>query len=444
MQLSCDRGHVSFVSEACSISPENAEALLNHCDRDLNKTLAYFDSLVAMRAASEQRLIVPAPVLQPVPFQRMAPLIATAATATTRSATATPSPIPPTTMTRARRHTTVARPPPGPQPVAPTIVPTVTIAPTIITATPIIATPPQRPLESTSTATATTASPAWAAPDELVALGFDRSAAERALLEAHGDANLAYEILASAEGQRPSDLHTPRSPSLHDRHHHRHRQRRHHDQQHLHQHQHDSHRPRSRLPLLGRRGFWGRKRLLWPMRGGAADAEHRLEQENCPICQEAMSANGGAVARCAGTGGVCHHFHAECLGLWVSSRRAENDTPTCPVCRGDLEINGRRLHWHIRSRLMRRPSHRRTRRVRLVLQQMARQVRDADAWSRINWGIVGLWSAATAVGAAIAGALRNARQRGQSADDDHYDDLWPWTPSTPSSSPSTSDDEQEE
>eukprot|EP00747_Dinoflagellata_sp_TGD_P091307 gnl/TRDRNA2_/TRDRNA2_165009_c0_seq5.p1 gnl/TRDRNA2_/TRDRNA2_165009_c0~~gnl/TRDRNA2_/TRDRNA2_165009_c0_seq5.p1 ORF type:complete len:309 (-),score=36.21 gnl/TRDRNA2_/TRDRNA2_165009_c0_seq5:50-976(-) len=60
--------------------------------------------------------------------------------------------------------------------------------------------------------------------------------------------------------------------------------------------------------------------------------------EDCPICYEAISA-GAAAMRCAGTSGVHHYFHKECLGTWIGSCRTMLQSPTCPVCRGNVQVN---------------------------------------------------------------------------------------------------------
>lgn len=51
--------------------------------------------------------------------------------------------------------------------------------------------------------------------------------------------------------------------------------------------------------------------------------------------------------RCAGAGGVHHYFHKECLGTWVSTCRANRASPTCPVCRGAVQVNVRRLSAYL-------------------------------------------------------------------------------------------------
>jgi len=43
--------------------------------------------------------------------------------------------------------------------------------------------------------------------------------------------------------------------------------------------------------------------------------------------------------RCAGTAGVKHYFHKQCLGSWVQRQMESGTTPTCPICRGSVLVN---------------------------------------------------------------------------------------------------------
>lgn len=63
----------------------------------------------------------------------------------------------------------------------------------------------------------------------------------------------------------------------------------------------------------------------------------------CSICtEELISAD--AAMRCAGSGGKRHYFHAHCLTEWVRQcQQAGNGPPTCPECRGPVQIRPRRL-----------------------------------------------------------------------------------------------------
>jgi hypothetical protein len=55
-------------------------------------------------------------------------------------------------------------------------------------------------------------------------------------------------------------------------------------------------------------------------------------------------APGGAAMRCTGeAGGRCHYFHAHCLDEWVQTQRGRAAEPSCPICRGAVEIHAQRL-----------------------------------------------------------------------------------------------------
>lgn len=44
--------------------------------------------------------------------------------------------------------------------------------------------------------------------------------------------------------------------------------------------------------------------------------------------------------RCRGDAGRCHYFHEDCLRTWIQTC---NGRPTCPVCRGHVQVNAQRL-----------------------------------------------------------------------------------------------------
>lgn len=61
----------------------------------------------------------------------------------------------------------------------------------------------------------------------------------------------------------------------------------------------------------------------------------------CPICFAGIL-HSDAAMRCCGEGGVHHYFHASCLQQWIGSCRTGVGA-TCPMCRGRIQVNGRRL-----------------------------------------------------------------------------------------------------
>eukprot|EP00928_Gymnodinium_smaydae_P038826 TRINITY_DN26684_c0_g1_i1.p1 TRINITY_DN26684_c0_g1~~TRINITY_DN26684_c0_g1_i1.p1 ORF type:complete len:1123 (-),score=213.67 TRINITY_DN26684_c0_g1_i1:504-3872(-) len=64
--------------------------------------------------------------------------------------------------------------------------------------------------------------------------------------------------------------------------------------------------------------------------------------ESCPICFETVDPDEAAM-HCVGSGGLRHRFHGQCLAGWVESCRGGARQPSCPVCRGPVEIHAQRL-----------------------------------------------------------------------------------------------------
>mmetsp|Transcript_10217 Transcript_10217/g.20484 ORF Transcript_10217/g.20484 Transcript_10217/m.20484 type:complete len:283 (+) Transcript_10217:89-937(+) len=62
----------------------------------------------------------------------------------------------------------------------------------------------------------------------------------------------------------------------------------------------------------------------------------------CAICTEDLLLADAAM-RCAGEGGKRHYFHAHCLTAWVRQCRGDGQVPTCPECRGPVQVRPRRL-----------------------------------------------------------------------------------------------------
>ncbi|CAK0848148.1 unnamed protein product [Prorocentrum cordatum] len=168
-----------------------------------------------------------------------------------------------------------------------------------------------------------------------------------------------------------------------------------------------------------------------------------VEEEfgDCAICCERLRPNDAAM-RCAGRGGACHYGHAACLARWVEQCRSQGQQPSCPTCRGALQMNRRNLRDFLRQAPSpgSAPSGRRGHRGHLrrgrgegrrrggvaaagsrerdpvgagrdrplssehssILESMLEQVDDDDCeWSEVNWGAV----AGTVLGAAAVGAV---------------------------------------
>jgi len=62
----------------------------------------------------------------------------------------------------------------------------------------------------------------------------------------------------------------------------------------------------------------------------------------CAICTEDLLLADAAM-RCAGNGGKRHCFHAHCLTAWVRQCWSSGRPPTCPECRGSVQVRQRRL-----------------------------------------------------------------------------------------------------
>jgi len=74
-----------------------------------------------------------------------------------------------------------------------------------------------------------------------------------------------------------------------------------------------------------------------------------MELGDCAICCESLSPSDAAM-RCTGQGGSYHYGHAKCLAEWVQRCRTNSTTPTCPTCRGPLQMNRRRLQDFMQQR----------------------------------------------------------------------------------------------
>ena len=112
----------------------------------------------------------------------------------------------------------------------------------------------------------------------------------------------------------------------------------------------------------------------------APSEEVRPEEEHgeCPICFEEIHP-GEAAMRCAGHGGVHHYFHAHCLRSWVSACR-EGREATCPVCRGQLQMNGQRLQDFLNGEASATLSED----DRTFLQNIADGLRGKNRWQQMN------------------------------------------------------------
>ena len=102
------------------------------------------------------------------------------------------------------------------------------------------------------------------------------------------------------------------------------------------------------------------------------------EHGECPICFDEIHP-GEAAMRCAGQGGVHHYFHARCLQSWMAACR-EGREATCPVCRGQLQINGHRLQDFLNGEA----SSSLSQDDRTYLQNIADGLRGKNRWQQMN------------------------------------------------------------
>jgi len=65
------------------------------------------------------------------------------------------------------------------------------------------------------------------------------------------------------------------------------------------------------------------------------------EAGQCPICFDDLESSHAAM-RCSGEAGVRHYFHSQCMTQWVERAR-HGEGATCPLCRGHVEFNAKRL-----------------------------------------------------------------------------------------------------
>eukprot|EP00392_Amoebophrya_sp_AT5.2_P009793 g9821.t1 len=62
------------------------------------------------------------------------------------------------------------------------------------------------------------------------------------------------------------------------------------------------------------------------------------EDLECPICMDSIQKEAAAM-RCANK----HYCHAQCLCQWIQSCRRQRITPTCPICRAEVQFHARNL-----------------------------------------------------------------------------------------------------
>lgn len=135
------------------------------------------------------------------------------------------------------------------------------------------------------------------------------------------------------------------------------------------------------------------------------------EEDECAICFEELKRSDRAM-RCDGKGGARHYGHAKCLEEWATKCRANGNTPSCPICRGSLQMHRRRLGRFVDDSTV-AVSHPRPQVIPELLRQSAPSHRaDEDTWEDISWGEIGTAVAIGAVAALGAGMLISALMKG--------------------------------
>lgn len=119
----------------------------------------------------------------------------------------------------------------------------------------------------------------------------------------------------------------------------------------------------------------------------------------CAICCEEL-ARADAAMRCNGHGGKKHYFHAQCLTAWVRECRRAGNAPTCPECRGPVQVRPRRLEEFLRQK---------GQKLDREDQEALRQIREAaggevdcDGWSDVR---AQLLTAGAIVGVGVVAAI---------------------------------------
>lgn len=142
----------------------------------------------------------------------------------------------------------------------------------------------------------------------------------------------------------------------------------------------------------------------------------------CAICTEDLEPTSAAM-RCSGQHGKRHYYHAMCLNAWIQQCRREKNPPTCPECRGPLQVHERRL----RDFLQENSSKLGTEDMEALraMHDAAEPTTDGEGWSGISKDKIikgaligaGVAVAGLALAAAIGAFSQSSRSR-SSRDDD--------------------------
>lgn len=137
---------------------------------------------------------------------------------------------------------------------------------------------------------------------------------------------------------------------------------------------------------------------------------------DCAICCEKLQPSDAAM-RCAGHGGSHHYCHAACLAQWVQRCRTDDVQPSCPTCRGPLQLHRRNLRDFLQGPQIPQSTDRSTHGYRApisqedarVLQSMLEQAdrdgrNECDDWHEIEFDKI-VVGAILATGVVVAGVM---------------------------------------
>lgn len=122
--------------------------------------------------------------------------------------------------------------------------------------------------------------------------------------------------------------------------------------------------------------------------------------DECAICCDELSLTSAAM-RCAGSAGRAHYFHAGCLSEWAARCRSQGTAPSCPECRGAVQVRRQKLQAFLDEVEQAGGD------TQPGLHELAQAAQaqdtvgggDDDGWEDVKQG---LWTAAGLVGMAVA------------------------------------------
>jgi len=152
--------------------------------------------------------------------------------------------------------------------------------------------------------------------------------------------------------------------------------------------------------------------------GGPSEA---VDLACCAICTEDLEPTSAAM-RCSGQHGK-RHYYAMCLNAWIQQCRREKNPPTCPECRGPLQVHERRLRDFLQENSDKLATE--DMEALRAMHDAAEPATDGEGWSGISkdkiikGALIGVGVAAgLAIAAAALGAFSQSSRSRSSRDDD--------------------------